>query len=95
MASRRGMGRATQHIQRRFLYIQDLASTGVVRMRKVPTKGNLADLDTRSLPLERLLDPCELHHMQSVTLYYNRHAFMQHNYHAQLAHHHSMNKIHI
>lgn len=38
MASRLGVSRATKHIQLRFLYSQDLVSTGVVRLRKVDTK---------------------------------------------------------
>lgn len=38
------MRRATKHIQLLFLYIQDSVSTGVVRLRKAPTKDNLAGL---------------------------------------------------
>lgn len=47
MASRVGSSRAMKTIQLRCLYVQDLAATGVVRLRAVPTKENLADLHTK------------------------------------------------
>lgn len=53
MVARLGISRATKHFQRRCLHTQDLVSTGVVRIRKVPTKGNLAELHTKLLPAEQ------------------------------------------
>lgn len=79
MASRLGVSRATTYIQLRFWHAQDLVSTGVVRLWKVPAKDNLAHLHTKFRP---------------VTLYYNLHAIMQHGYLAQLAHHYRMNNVH-
>lgn len=62
MVSRVGVSRATKHIQLRILYIQDLVVYGTVRLKKVSTKDNLADLHTTCLPFERRRYLCELHH---------------------------------
>lgn len=93
MASRLGVGRATKHALLRQLYAQDLVSTGVARWRNVPTKDNLLDLQTKGLPLERLRFLCGLHCLQSTTVDYNIHGFMQHDYHVRLAQHYRMNTL--
>lgn len=53
IASRLGLSGATKHIQLRFLYVQHLVSSSVVRLRKEPTKDKLADLHTKYLSLGR------------------------------------------
>lgn len=94
MTPRLGVSRATKHIQLRFLYSQALVSVGVARMRKVPTKDNIAGLHTKFPLVERQRYLCELHYTQSITVYYNIHASMDHHYHVQLAHHYRMTQLH-
>lgn len=57
------------HIQLCFLFLQDLVAAGVVRLRNVPTKGNLADLRTKFLPLVRLRFLCDLQSLRSPMAY--------------------------
>lgn len=80
MASRLGVSRVTQRIQLRLVHTQDLVSTRVVRLRKFSTTYDLADLHTKFLPVGRLSYDCELHRLQSVTVYYNSHASMHRDY---------------
>lgn len=77
-----------------FLYIQDLAATGIARMRKVLTQDNLADLHTQLLPVGRLRYLCQLYTVRPCTVYYNIHAVMQHDCSAHVAHHYHINKLH-
>lgn len=93
MVSRLVVNRATKHNQPRFLYIHDLAATGVVRLRKVSTQGNNTDLHTEFLPAERLRNLCELHDVRSPVVHNNIHALMPDDNHIQLAHHDRMNKL--
>lgn len=65
MASRLGVSRATKHIQRSFLNMQDLVSSGTVRPKKVNSKDNLVDLHATSVPVVRLRSLCELSRLRS------------------------------
>lgn len=50
MASRIGVGKAAKHIHLGLLCMRDLVAHGIVRLKKVDTKDNLADLNTMYLP---------------------------------------------
>ena len=47
LASRFGTGKKTKHVQLRFLYLQELAATGLLKMRKVNTVHNFAAVLTK------------------------------------------------
>ena len=47
VATRFGTGKKTKHVQLRFLYLQELASAGLLKMRKVNTLHNTADVLTK------------------------------------------------
>ena len=47
MASRFGTGKRTKHVELRFLYMQNLIANGMLRLCKVHTKENCADLLTK------------------------------------------------
>ena len=53
IACRRGMGRV-KHIETRCLWVQDLISSGKLRVRKVPGETNIADLLTKFLTAAKL-----------------------------------------
>lgn len=78
----------------RFLYTQDLVSTSVSRLRKVSTKGNIADLHTKLLLVDRLRRLCELRYPNSSAVYYNFHFVRQHDCHARLVQHYRTNTLH-
>lgn len=70
MASRVGVSRASTHILLRYFYVQGLGATGVVRLREVNTKLNLADLHTKywSVHCTRYLSA--LHRLKSSVNHY-------------------------
>ena len=47
IASRFGLSRKTRHIDIRFLFVQDLIKTGVVKLKKVLGADNVADVLTK------------------------------------------------
>ena len=49
LLSRSGPGRKSRHIQMRYLYIQDLIQDSQVKISKIPTEGNMADMLTKYL----------------------------------------------
>ena len=53
IATRMGVGKNTKHIQLRYLYVQDLVQHGLLRIAKVDTKNNYADLMTKYLDAPR------------------------------------------
>lgn len=53
MATRIGVSKATKHIQLRLLCMQDMVAQGIVRLKRVGTKENLADVHTKYLPADR------------------------------------------
>ena len=46
IASRRRLGK-TRHVELRYLWLQDVTKSGGVKMRRIPSKQNLADLLTK------------------------------------------------
>ena len=54
IVSRFGASRKTKHVQLRFLYMQELVTTGLVRMKKVLGTLNPADILTKYVPGETL-----------------------------------------
>ena len=52
MATRYGLGKKTKHIELRYLYMQDLVSTGILKLAKVDTNLNCSDLLTKYLNAE-------------------------------------------
>ena len=55
MASRQGIGRM-RHLDVRYLWLQDLVKTGVIRIRKVWGKQNPADVLTKPLSYREAMD---------------------------------------
>ena len=49
MATRFGASKKTQHVELRFLYMQDVVSRGIIKLKKVGTKINCADPLTKNL----------------------------------------------
>ena len=49
LVSRTGLGRKTRHIQMKYLYLQDLIQDGQVKIFKIGTHENIADLMTEYL----------------------------------------------
>ena len=54
IATRIGTSKLTKHIQLRFLYVQDLVATNIIKIRKVGTKFNYADVLTKIVPTSTL-----------------------------------------
>ena len=54
IATRFGAGKKTKRVELRYLYMQDLVRSGVLSIRKVNTKLNLADILTKYSPTEVL-----------------------------------------
>ena len=54
IASRFGTGKRTKHVELRFLYMQNLISSGLLRLSKIHTKDNPADLLTKYVSAEVL-----------------------------------------
>ena len=54
VASRFGTGKRTKHVELRFLYMQNLISSGLLRLCKIHTKDNPADLLTKYVSTEVL-----------------------------------------
>ena len=52
IATRMGASKRTEHVQLRYLYMQDLAATNVVRIKKVHTLQNPADVCTKYVSAE-------------------------------------------
>ena len=52
IATRMGASKRTKHVQLRYLYMQDLAATNVVRIKKVHTLQNPADVCTKYVSAE-------------------------------------------
>ena len=63
MATRIGVTKLTKHIQLRFLYMQDLVANNIVKIKKVGTKENPADVLTKVVPTAVLH-----YHLQNVGL---------------------------
>eukprot|EP00438_Fugacium_kawagutii_P026486 Skav202797 [mRNA] locus=scaffold326:708101:708889:+ [translate_table: standard] len=55
MATRFGTSKKTKHVELRFLYVQELVAKSTVRLKKVNTKFNCADVLTKYLGSELLL----------------------------------------
>ena len=55
MATRFGTSKKTKHVELRFLYVQELVAKGILRLRKVRTKVNCADVLTKYLSSELLV----------------------------------------
>ena len=49
MATRVGVTKLTKHIQLRFLYMQDLVANNIIKVKKVGTKQNPADVMTKTV----------------------------------------------
>ena len=47
MATRFGTSKKTKHVEPRFLYVQALVAKGILRLRKVGTEVNCADVLTK------------------------------------------------
>ena len=56
LSSRVGVGRKCKHIQLGYLYIQELISSKLIKLQKVHTSLNLADLFTKHLPDKALTE---------------------------------------
>ena len=54
MASRHGLSKKTKHIQLRFLYMQDLILSGIVKIKKIAGTLNPADIFTKYVNKETL-----------------------------------------
>ena len=54
IASRFGASRKTKHVELRFLYVQELISSGMVRIKKILGTLNPADILTKYVPKETL-----------------------------------------
>ena len=52
MATRFGLGKKTKHIELRYLYMQDLVNSGMLKISKVGTHENTSDLLTKYLSAE-------------------------------------------
>ena len=49
LASKLGLTRKSRHVQLRYLYMQDLVASGQLKLSKIPTDGNPADVLTKYL----------------------------------------------
>ena len=54
IVSRFGASRKTKHVELRFLYVQELVASGMIRVRKVSGTLNPADILTKYVPKETL-----------------------------------------
>jgi hypothetical protein len=52
MATRFGLGKKTKHIELRYLYMQDLVASGILKLKKIGTHDNTSDLLTKYLSAE-------------------------------------------
>ena len=52
MATRYGLGKKTKHIELRYLYMQDLINSGMLKLAKIGTHENVSDLLTKYLSAE-------------------------------------------
>ena len=59
VAARRGVGKSTRHIQTRLLWLQERVAAKHLRVIKVPTECNPADLLTKALPGPKAQEFCE------------------------------------
>ena len=59
VATRRGVGKSTRHIQTRLLWLQERVAEKHLRVQKVPTEENPADVLTKALPEARMKTLCE------------------------------------
>ena len=50
IATRMGVSKLTRHIQLRHLYMQDLVANNIIKIKKVGTKFNAADILTKVVP---------------------------------------------
>ena len=50
IATRMGVSKLTRHIQLRHLYMQDLVANNIIKIKKVGTKSNAADILTKVVP---------------------------------------------
>ena len=55
MATRFGTSKETKHVELRFLYVQELVGKGIIKLRKIGTKVNCADVLTKYLGSELLV----------------------------------------
>ena len=54
VATRFGTSKKTKHVELRFLYVQELVGKGLIKLRKIGTKDNCADVLTKYLGTELL-----------------------------------------
>ena len=54
MATRFGTSKKTKHVELRLLYVQELVGKGLIKLRKIRTKDNCADVLTKYLGTEFL-----------------------------------------
>ena len=66
MATRYGMSKQTKHIQLRHLYVQDLVQGGLLKVKKVGTLENLADVLTKHVTRETTE-----RHLSGIGIYYS------------------------
>ena len=59
VASRRGAGKSTRHIQTRMLWQQERVAAKHLRVAKVATESNPADMLTKALGREKMKEFCE------------------------------------
>lgn len=78
VASRRGMSHVANHIQVRYLCFPDLVAAGVARLRKAPSRDNLAGLHTTLPPVDTLRHLCEIHNLKSSVVRYHTPAVLTH-----------------
>ena len=55
IATRMGVSKLTRHIQLRFLYMQDLVANGTLKIKKIGTTQNPADVMTKYVTTNVLL----------------------------------------
>ena len=59
VASRRGAGKSTRHIKTMMLWLQDSVAAKHLRLEKVATEPNVADMLTKALGRSQMEEFCE------------------------------------
>eukprot|EP00971_Amphidinium_carterae_P153206 3037194-Amphidinium_carterae.1 len=72
MATRQGISKTGKHIMLRYLFVQDLVAAGTIKVGKVSTVNNLADIFTKygsAAVLNHLLPLCRVRASKSSATY--------------------------
>eukprot|EP00971_Amphidinium_carterae_P058814 1162816-Amphidinium_carterae.1 len=72
MATRQGISKKGKHIMIRYLFVQDLVAASTIKVGKVSTINNLADIFTKYVPatvLNQLLPLCGVRASKSSATY--------------------------